>query len=54
MRTYPKAVIAEGVTDLDCGLAQPTYERTHVKKEKKHVDWWIYKGAKPYVMFKRC
>ena len=52
MRTEPAAVIVEGITDSSCGLVQPTCERTLLGGY--HVDWWIYKDAKPYASFKRC
>lgn len=43
--------IAIGTTDLSCGLVQRTREREKKRKDS-HVDWWLYKEAKPYKSFK--
>jgi hypothetical protein len=41
--------IAIGKTDPKWGLVQPTKER--VSKKTSHVDWWLYKDARPYESF---
>ncbi|MCD8120338.1 MAG: hypothetical protein LUE29_12830 [Lachnospiraceae bacterium] len=41
--------IAIGDTNPRHGLVQRTKER--VKKRNSHVDWWLYKDAKPYEEF---
>lgn len=42
--------IAYGVTAPEHGIAQRTKERIPKRKDS-HVDWWLYKGAKPYECF---
>lgn len=42
--------IAIGYTDPRHGVSQRTKERKKVKNS--HVDWWIYKDARPYEEFK--
>lgn len=41
--------IAAGLTNPIHGLVQRTRERKRCKSS--HVDWWLYKGATPYVEF---
>ena len=41
--------IAVGITEPKHGLVQRTKERT--KNRGSHVDWWLYKEAKPYEEF---
>lgn len=41
--------IAVGETNPQFGLVQRTKERK--KKAKSHVDWWLYRDAKPYEAF---
>jgi hypothetical protein len=43
--------IAIGTTDPLYGLVQRTREREKGRKNS-HVDWWLYKDAKPYISFK--
>ena len=43
---YP---IAIGFTNPKHGLVQRTKERTG--KRTSHVDWWLYKDARPYEEF---
>lgn len=42
--------IAKGVTSPEYGLVQRTKERK--PKSRSHVDWWLYKNATPYKVFK--
>ena len=44
-RDPPEAIIAEGITEPICG---PTLKN----QASGHVDWWIYKDAKPECYFK--
>ena len=41
--------IAIGETNPIHGVVQRTKERT--KKRTSHVDWWLYKDARPYEEF---
>lgn len=41
--------IAEGDTEPEYGLVQRTKERTG--RKTSHVDWWLYRGAKPWKSF---
>ena len=50
MRHYPKPFIAEGITESTCGPCQLTSERK--QDNTTHVDWWIYKDARPEGYFK--
>lgn len=43
--------IAIGYTDPRHGLVQRTRERKK-KSKNSHVDWWLYKDARPYEEFK--
>lgn len=45
----PCAIAAKGVTNSGCGLVQRSRERGAAKDS--HVDWWLYKGARPYAYF---
>lgn len=42
--------IAIGITDSKNGIVQRTKERIKIRKGS-HVDWWLYKHAKPYESF---
>lgn len=42
--------IAIGRTEPRHGVVQRTKERK--KKSGSHVDWWLYKDARPYEEFK--
>ena len=42
--------IAKGYTEPSCGPSQRTKERDN-KRKNSHVDWWLYKKAKPYKYF---
>ena len=47
---YPKPCkIAIGYTRSKHGLVQRTRERTH--RKSSHIDWWLYKDARPYEEF---
>lgn len=45
----PSAVLAIGSTEPSCGLCQRTKERK--KTARSHVDWWLYQGAEPHILF---
>lgn len=46
---HPPYKIAVGHTEPKHGLVQRTKER--VKRKTSHVDWWLYKDARPYEEF---
>ncbi len=52
MRHYPRPFIAKGITKEECGPCQLTFERTNEKKDRGHIDWWIYEKATPQNYFK--
>lgn len=41
--------IAIGITEPKWGVVQPTRERK--ARAKSHVDWWLYKDARPHESF---
>lgn len=47
----PPAILAIGYTAPECGPCQRTKERTGTSSS--HVDWWIYKDAKPHRFFQQ-
>lgn len=49
MRHHPKAFIAEGVTEGDCGPCQLSSERE--ERCDSHVDWWVYEESEPQAYF---
>lgn len=52
-RHYPAPYIILGKVLSDLGPAQKTYERTQLKKDKDHVDWWLYTNADPSYLFNK-
>lgn len=52
-RYYPEPYIIIGKVLSFLGPAQKTYERTHSKKDKDHVDWWLYTDSDPSYLFKK-
>ncbi len=51
--TTPQQIIAKGITEPCCGLSMET--KLSLSKRKcndSHIDWWIYKDAKPEKYFK--
>jgi len=44
-------MIAKGTTELCCGMAQKTRNRTNDKKDGSHIDWWLYEKALPHEHF---
>ena len=52
MKHYPKPFIARGQTHASCGPCQLTSERE--SRQDTHVDWWIYRDAKPQNYFDEC
>ena len=49
MRHHPRAYIAKGHTEKECGPCQLTSERE--ERNDTHVDWWIYEDAEPQKYF---
>lgn len=48
----PPMKIAIGFTEPCHGVVQRTKEREPIKyKKSSHVDWWLYKDARPYQSF---
>ena len=47
---YPERILLEGFSDSKYGLTQKTSERKE-KVNDSHTDWWLYKGATPWVIF---
>lgn len=45
MRHHPKAIVAKGITEPECGPSKITIEG------KPHVGWWIYEQAEPQRYF---
>lgn len=52
-RHHPEAYIIIGTASSSLGPVQETYNRTHNKRDKDHVDWWLYADSDPSHIFKR-
>ena len=54
MRNPPGAYCLEGETDPSCGPSKIGEKKKEQQYEYRHIDWWIYKGAEPWLYFHRA
>lgn len=53
VQSTPKQIVAKGITDPSCGLSMRTKDsKSHRRFSGTHVDWWLYKDAKPELFFR--